>query len=159
MQALWIVLVIVVAAVAGWPVTAGVLRLARTADVHGAAEAGPEEHSADDHGPDVRGTQASSTVSEAASETAAQDPPVEVTDAGVLRGGMVIGILERLAVVVAILADQPVAIAYIVAIKGLGRYPELKQTPAASERFIIGTLSSMLWAAGVAIPVRWLLLG
>jgi hypothetical protein len=67
-----------------------------------------------------------------------------------LRGGLVIGVLERLAVATAILTSEPVAIAYVVAIKGLGRYAELKETPAAAERFIIGTLTSMLWAAGAA---------
>lgn len=81
-----------------------------------------------------------------------------VQDPGVLRGGRLIGLLERAAIVVAILYDQPVAIAYVVAIKGLGRYPELKETPSASERFIIGTLCSMLWAAVVAGLVKVLLL-
>ena len=76
----------------------------------------------------------------------------------VLRGGLAIGILERLAVAAAVLADEPVAIAYVVAVKGLGRYAELKETPAASERFIIGTLTSMLWAVAAAMPVRLYLL-
>ena len=58
----------------------------------------------------------------------------------------------------AVLADEPVAIAYVVAIKGLGRYAELKETPAAAERFIIGTLASMLWAVGIAVAVRVALL-
>jgi hypothetical protein len=47
-----------------------------------------------------------------------------------------------------------VAIAYIVAVKGLGRFAELKETPVAAERFIIGTLASMLWAAGIAAAVK-----
>jgi hypothetical protein len=72
----------------------------------------------------------------------------------ILRGGAIIGVLERLGVCLAILAGQPVAIAYIVAIKGLGRFAELKETPVAAERFIIGTLTSMLWAAGTAAAVR-----
>ena len=50
------------------------------------------------------------------------------------------------------------AIAYIVAIKGLGRFAELKETPVAAERFIIGTLASMLWAAGTAAAVKVLFL-
>ena len=66
--------------------------------------------------------------------------------------------LERLAVCLAILTGQPVAIAYVVAIKGLGRFAELKETPVAAERFIIGTLTSMLWAAGVAAAVKVLFL-
>ena len=76
----------------------------------------------------------------------------------ILRGGAIIGVLERLGVCLAILAGQPVAIAYIVAIKGLGRFAELKETPVAAERFIIGTLTSMLWAAGTAAAVRVLFL-
>ena len=56
----------------------------------------------------------------------------------------------ELAVALAILLNEPVAIAYVVAIKGLGRYAELKETPAAAERFIIGTLTSLLWACAVA---------
>lgn len=79
-----------------------------------------------------------------ADDEAAPDTP------GVLRGGLVIGILERAAVALAILLNEPVAIAYVVAIKGLGRYAELKETPAAAERFIIGTLTSLLWACAVA---------
>ncbi|PYI66057.1 hypothetical protein CVV68_15825 [Arthrobacter livingstonensis] len=69
-----------------------------------------------------------------------------------------IGVLERAAVVLAVLTGQPVAIAYVVAIKGLGRYPELKQAPAASERFIIGTMTSLLWAAAAATVAKVLLL-
>jgi hypothetical protein len=76
----------------------------------------------------------------------------------ILRGGAIIGVLERLGVCLAILTGQPVAIAYIVAIKGLGRFAELKETPVAAERFIIGTLTSMLWAAGIAAAVKVLFL-
>jgi hypothetical protein len=76
----------------------------------------------------------------------------------ILRGGAIIGVLERLAVCLAILTGQPVAIAYVVAIKGLGRFAELKETPVAAERFIIGTLASMLWAAGVAAFTKVVLL-
>jgi hypothetical protein len=76
----------------------------------------------------------------------------------ILRGGAIIGVLERLGVCLAILTGQPVAIAYIVAIKGLGRFAELKETPVAAERFIIGTLTSMLWAAGAGAIVKVFLL-
>ena len=81
-----------------------------------------------------------------------RDVPRRTRPARILRGGAIIGVLERLGVCLAILAGQPVAIAYIVAIKGLGRFAELKETPVAAERFIIGTLTSMLWAAGVRQP-------
>ncbi|MEV8369701.1 hypothetical protein [Microbacterium sp. NPDC064584] len=71
----------------------------------------------------------------------------------VLRGGTTIGYLERLAVVVAIIAGYPEAIAIVVAIKGVGRFSELAAAEAR-ERFIIGTLSSLLWACIVGALVR-----
>ncbi len=85
--------------------------------------------------------------------------PLSVSSVRILRGGAIIGVLERLAVCLAILAGEPVAIAYVVAIKGLGRFAELKETPVAAERFIIGTLTSLLWAAGVAALAKVLFLG
>ncbi|MBI5162069.1 MAG: hypothetical protein HY996_11765 [Micrococcales bacterium] len=63
----------------------------------------------------------------------------------VLRGGGVIGYLERIAVVGAVAVGRPEALAIVVAIKGLGRFSEL-ETSAARERFIIGTLVSLIWA-------------
>ncbi|WP_207838892.1 hypothetical protein [Williamsia soli] len=66
-----------------------------------------------------------------------------------LRGGRVIGYLERIAVVAALGLRWPEAIAIVLAVKGLGRYPELRESGAA-EQFIIGTLASVLWAAAVA---------
>lgn len=66
-------------------------------------------------------------------------------DRPVLRGGLVIGTLERIAVVVSILAGWPEGIAVVLAVKGLARYPELRD-PRASEYFIIGTFTSVLWA-------------
>ncbi|WP_105031546.1 hypothetical protein [Arthrobacter ruber] len=146
MDALWIVTALVVAGGLGLPVTMLVLRLARSVDT---AERRREElpEPADQPQLDLP-------------EPPSQPPqaPVDALPPGVLRGGLVIGVLERLAVTVAILGGQPVAIAYVVAVKALGRYAELKETPAASERFIIGTLTSMLWAAGVATLVKVYLL-
>lgn len=65
----------------------------------------------------------------------------------VLRGGMWIGILERVGLTAAILAGRFELAAVVVAVKALGRYPEIRENPAVSERFIIGTLSSLLVAA------------
>ena len=70
-----------------------------------------------------------------------------------LRGGTTIGYLERLAVVMALIAGFPEAIAIVVAIKGVGRFSELAAAEAR-ERFIIGTLSSLLWACVVGALVR-----
>ena len=77
-------------------------------------------------------------------------------DPDVLRGGTWIGFLERAAVGATILAGSAEGLVVVLAVKGLGRYAELK-APAAAERFIIGTLASALWAAacvGVAILLR-----
>ncbi len=71
----------------------------------------------------------------------------------ILRGGTTIGYLERLGTAVSIIAGFPEAIAVVVAIKGIGRFSELA-TSAARERFIIGTLASLLWASAVGGLVR-----
>lgn len=71
----------------------------------------------------------------------------------ILRGGLTIGYLERVSVTLGILAGFPAVIAVVVAVKGVGRFTELA-TPAARERFIVGTLSSLLWACAVAGAIR-----
>lgn len=70
-----------------------------------------------------------------------------------LRGGAWIGALERLAVYLAVVASWKEALALVLALKGLGRYPELRSgnNPTVAERFIIGTFVSVLWACGCAI--------
>jgi hypothetical protein len=81
----------------------------------------------------------------------------EVRHAGtVLRGGAWIGALERLGVYVALVAGWAPGLAIVLAVKGLGRYPELRngEDSGVAERFIIGTFTSVLWAvacAGVAV--------
>jgi hypothetical protein len=82
--------------------------------------------------------------------------------AAVLRGGTWIGLLERGGVTLSLLAGYPEGVAVVVAIKGLGRFNELKQHPDASERFVVGTLASLIWAAAVGLAgrgVQHLLLG
>jgi hypothetical protein len=72
----------------------------------------------------------------------AQDPEI-------LRGGAWIGVLERAALTGTLLAGWPEGLAVVAAVKGLGRFAELR-APAAAERFIVGTLASALWAAACA---------
>lgn len=72
----------------------------------------------------------------------AQDPEL-------LRGGAWIGVLERAALTGTLLAGWPEGLAVVLAVKGLGRFDELR-TPAAAERFIVDTLASALWAAACA---------
>ncbi|KRE77506.1 hypothetical protein [Arthrobacter sp. Soil763] len=186
MNALWITLALLASGFAGWPVTALVFRLARTIDDRSdtrAAGAAPDATNAApgaapsgaaavdgeitlaEPGPGAAAPAARSADGAPAPDAASGTAPasagqaVPVSGTRILRGGAIIGVLERLAVSLAILTGQPVAIAYVVAIKGLGRFAELKETPVAAERFIIGTLTSLLWAAGVTALVKVLFLG
>jgi hypothetical protein len=77
-------------------------------------------------------------------------------DPAILRGGAWIGAMERAAIAGALLAGWPEGLAVVLAVKGLGRYAELR-APAAAERFIVGTLASGLWAVacvGAVLLVR-----
>lgn len=132
-QSTLVVLAAVVASTAGgWALTTGVLRLAaRSSDAGG----GTTQRDRDGDGPTGPRARA------------------------VLRGGTWIGLLERLAVTGSLLAGYPAAVAVVVAVKGLGRYPELREHPGSSERFVIGTLASLLWAAAVGGLGRALLGG
>lgn len=82
--------------------------------------------------------------------------PTLMSAQNALPGGRWIGILERLATYICVVTGQPMGIAMVLAVKGLGRYPELKNENNArvGELFIIGTFMSMLWAlmwAGLAM--------
>lgn len=69
----------------------------------------------------------------------------------ILRGGAWLGVLERLAITGSLLAGYPYGIAIVVAIKGLGRYAELRDQPVASERFVVGTLASLIWSVAMGL--------
>ncbi|QDQ97410.1 hypothetical protein [Tomitella fengzijianii] len=88
-----------------------------------------------------------------AEDSSADDPNADDPNAdgrpGPLRGGLTIGVLERTAVTAAVLAGWPGGIAVVLAVKGLARYPELRE-PDASEQFIIGTFTSVLISLAVA---------
>lgn len=154
----------VLSAGAGWPLTAAVLGWAAHAEDAGvdgvSSAAGAAVPTAADETPD-----------DAATSDSAVRPPRSVPDEGtegggadvalppraVLRGGTWIGMLERLAVTGCLIAGYPAGIAFVIAVKGLGRYPELREHPGLSERFVIGTLASMGWAALVGAAARGLL--
>lgn len=111
-----------------------------------------------------RGAPVTTAPADAAAEPS-QDPaaeaPLELEAPGsVLRGGAWIGYLERAAVAGTLLAGFPEGLALVLAVKGVGRYPELRdagdaarragRSADAPEEFIIGTLASVLWAAAAA---------
>ena len=165
---------LLVSGLLGWPVTAGVLRLAaRSADAggHRVPDEAPEPDAPEaDAGSttgartaDVESTPVTRRATRATDGTAdvAPDPgvsPVGPKARAALRGGTWIGILERVAITACLLAAYPGGIAVVVAVKGLGRYPELREHPDVSERFVIGTFASMLWATGIGLAGQALLL-
>ena len=150
-QLLVVVLMLVVSVGGGWVLTGTVLRLAGRSPDAGSADAGSLEAAPDDDAVTVLADQepprhpARATVS---------DGPDGPRARAVLRGGTWIGILERIAVTGCVLAGDVTSVALVVAVKGLGRYPELRENPGASERFVIGTLTSMIWAALVGVAGR-----
>ncbi|MCA5894684.1 hypothetical protein LEP48_15195 [Isoptericola sp. NEAU-Y5] len=88
---------------------------------------------------------------------AESEPRVEAEAMTVLQGGTWIGLLERLSVTGTLLAGYPEGVAIVVAVKGLGRFPELREHPVASERFVVGTLASLVWAVGLGLAGRLLI--
>ncbi len=86
------------------------------------------------------------------------------TNEKVLKGGRVLGPMERVFIVLLGLAGSLTAAAVVVAAKGLLRYPELQRTQREqgptdlSEYFLIGSFASWL-AALVGLAVVWLGLG
>ncbi|MFC5790477.1 hypothetical protein ACFPPE_11495 [Agromyces tardus] len=71
----------------------------------------------------------------------------------VLRGGLTIGVLERVATAGSIIAGFPEGLAIVVAVKGVGRFTEL-DAAEARERFIIGTFASLIWACAAGLAVH-----
>jgi len=108
---------------AGWPLTLTILGLAE----RGRVATGSHGGIVPDQGPAV------------------PDAPARE----VLRGGATIGYLERFGVIGLAVFGRFEGIAIVVAVKGLGRVGEL-DSPEARERFIIGTLVSLVWAGACA---------
>jgi Protein of unknown function (DUF3307) len=75
------------------------------------------------------------------------------SDASLPLGGQLIGRLERLMILMLLLADQPDGIGLLIAAKSILRFNELARDASdrrASEYVIIGTLASFAWAIGTA---------
>lgn len=141
---------LVVSALGGWPLTAAVLRWAARSRDAGSDPAPDAPSDAEPDGePDAEPDTEPTTARDVARPPAAADP-----DRAVLRGGTWIGILERLAVTGTLALGYPEGIAFVIAVKGLGRYPELREHPGLSERFVIGTLASLAWATALGAAAR-----
>lgn len=141
--ALVAVVTLAVSTAGGSPLTALVLRVAARSGDAGV----PDDETADTTAPEGR----RSGGPEHRLEDDGGDGPVGPRAREALRGGTWIGLLERAAVTGCLLAGYPAGVALVIAVKGLGRYPELREHPGASERFVIGTLASLLWAAAVGL--------
>lgn len=165
--------VMVVSALTGWPLVLAILsrsRASATREVDGAA-AGEHVPGGDASGEPVAGTRRPEEAAGAPSthvtppgrtppDAASPDPTSPDTTppdaAHGLRGGLWIGLLERFAATGAVLLGEYTILAAIVAVKGLGRFRELS-TPAASERFVVGTLASLTWSVLLGVIGRGLL--
>ncbi|HZL03352.1 MAG TPA: hypothetical protein VFC48_09535 [Cellulomonas sp.] len=150
-QLLVVVLMLVVSVAGGWVLTSTVLRLAGRSPDAGSPEVSSLEDTPDDDADTVLADEESPRRPARATVS---DGPDGARARAVLRGGTWIGILERVAVTGCVLAGDMTSVALVVAVKGLGRYPELRENPGASERFVIGTLTSMIWAALVGVAGR-----
>ncbi len=86
------------------------------------------------------------------SEEAGAEPGPPDLGTGAPAGGRVIGMLERAFVYGGVLVGHPEAVALVVAVKSVARYPEFKGRNGRrfAEYFLIGTLLSLLFALGVA---------
>lgn len=142
------VAVLAVSVGGGFWVTTWVLALAQRTEAAEAAEASATPAPGPDGTPPVPPPPPPVPAPPAPGDPAGGEPTLGAGEAG-LRGGTWIGYLERFAVTGLILVGYPAGIAILVAIKGLGRYSELKANTGASERFVVGTLASTVWAAGL----------
>jgi hypothetical protein len=69
-------------------------------------------------------------------------------------GGKMIGMLERTIVYSAVLVGHPEAVAVVIAVKSVARFPEFSKNRLFAEYFLIGSLLSLLVALVVAYLVR-----
>lgn len=78
---------------------------------------------------------------------------------GLEDGGRVIGYLERLLILVFVLANQYAGIGFLIAAKSIFRFGEFKESEnrMEAEYIIIGTFASFLYALVLSLGVRWLI--
>lgn len=78
---------------------------------------------------------------------------------GLIRGGRIIGMAERLLIYVFVLAGAPSAVGFLVTAKSLFRFGDVtrERQRQQAEYVIIGTLVSFAYAVTLSYLVRWLL--
>ena len=72
------------------------------------------------------------------------------------KNGKMIGSLERLLILIAIIIQEWSLIGIVVALKTIARYKELDDQDK-SEYFLIGSLFSLLWAVSVSVLVLFII--
>lgn len=146
--AVWLVSLLLSVVVGSW-VVPWVLRRASDGDLPWARYQPPEAPQALEPGEGGPGGPVMSEGTGAGEEPPSGTMNPEAVD--ILRGGAWLGVLERLAITGSLMAGYPYGIAIVVAIKGLGRYAELRDQPVASERFVVGTLASLIWSVAMGL--------
>jgi hypothetical protein len=146
--AIWLVTLVLSVVVGSW-VVPWVLRRASRGDLPWARYQPPVYPQALEAGDD--GSESSPKSGHAGDGSEPPSGTMNPEAVAILRGGAWLGVLERLAITGSILAGYPYGIAIVVAIKGLGRYAELRDQPVASERFVVGTLASLIWSVATGL--------
>jgi hypothetical protein len=78
-------------------------------------------------------------------------PPDPADDPSLPQGGRLIGQLERLIILVLVLAGEIVGIGLLIAAKSILRFGEAQRSRQTAEYVIVGTLASFAWALVIAI--------
>ena len=78
---------------------------------------------------------------------------------GLNRAGMLIGWLERMLILTAVLLQSPVGVGFVLAAKSVFRFENTRAGQQAAEYFIIGTLVSVTEGVLIGLGLLWLLQG
>ena len=87
-------------------------------------------------------------------------PPPPAARASVLKGGRLIGPLERLLVFALTLTGAYTLLAAVIAAKGIVRFPEISRDGENGDRaeyFLVGSMVSWVTALAAALLVWWVL--
>ena len=87
--------------------------------------------------------------------TEVANPTVEVVDEAALRAGRVIGSLERILIMIGLIAHSCEVLIAVIALKTVARYQDLDKKFEA-EYFLVGSLVSILWAVLVTVAAMML---
>lgn len=90
----------------------------------------------------------------ASGQAATAVPSIAAQPATNARAGRMIGSLERLIILIGLVAGSWEIMAAVIALKTVGRFKELDERLHA-EYFLIGSLASVVWAAAISLGLIW----